>query len=96
MADIITYLESEPKPNPKPKPSDNKKSESNCNVYPFMVTDKTCQIFKNGCEKKISEPSCDDCCWICFPFSLTIDIITLLPFLTIYTCKKSLNKCKSL
>jgi hypothetical protein len=80
MADVITYLDSQP----------NQNSQCKCDVYPFMVTKKTWETMIIGCEKNIGEPGCNDCCWMCFPFSITIDIITLLPFLTIYTSKKCL------
>jgi hypothetical protein len=86
MAAIITYLDSEP------KFSDTQKSGCKCNVYPFMVTKKTCHRLDEGCEANMSDRNCDDCCWMCLPCSLTIDIITFLPFLIIYGCKKCLNK----
>ena len=78
MADVITYLDSQP----------NQNSQCKCEVYPFMVTDKTNTKLCIGCQQSSTSQQCDDCCWLCFPFSIVIDLITLLPFLTIYTCKK--------
>ena len=88
MADIIIYLDSQP------KPTDIKDSDGNdkCNVFPCMLTYKTCNAVKNGCNAKLSAPDYNVCCWVCLPFSVTFDIITFIPFLTIYKCKKCLSK----
>ncbi len=86
MADIIysyAYDES------KQKNKDNE--EPKCKlypVYPCIVTHNTCIICCDSCEQERGN-SCDYCIGICFPITLTFDIITLIPYTIIY----SINKC---
>lgn len=85
MADvIISYLDTQPKA--------TEQNDKSCNVYPCILTNKTWNKLWDGCEKSLHDNSCDDCCWMCLPFSLVIDTITFFPFLTIYACKKCSDK----
>jgi hypothetical protein len=62
------------------------------NIYPFNLTHKTFNTFCNGCDRPmLDRKDCDDCLWLCFPCTITIDLITLIPFAGIYFGKK----CKS-
>ncbi len=87
MADVITYLDSQPK-----KIDHNESNNCKCNVYPGMVTHSTWQMLCDGCQSSINERNCNDCCWMCLPFSVAADFITLIPFLVIYTGKRLCKK----
>ncbi len=69
---------------------------SKCDVYPFMITNATHNEMMHGCESgsfmsgnKDGNTGCSSCCWMCFPCSLTLDILCAIPFGLIW----SINKC---
>ncbi len=65
-------------------------------VYPFVLTYETCKMCIHGMDENSfgsGNVNCKDCSWLCFPCTIVLDILTLLPFTGIWICKKTC--CKS-
>ena len=74
----------------------NSNSQEKTWIYPFNLTHKTCHALCNGCDRPmLDRRDCDDCLWLCFPLTVTIDLITLIPFAGIYFGKKCCDNPKS-
>ncbi len=60
-------------------------------IYPCMCTHQTGEICMSQCMHSTfwGSKNCHECLWICFPCTLVIDILTLVPFTSIYICKKT-------
>jgi hypothetical protein len=59
-------------------------------IYPCCITDNAIVKCFKGCEQQLDGRSCDDCLWICFPITITLDIILFIPETICYIY----NKCK--
>lgn len=77
--------------------SDNQKS--NCDVYPCVITKAAYNETWVGCEsghfgsgKKDGNTGCSSCCWMCFPLTITADILCAIPFGITYGIKKCKEK----
>lgn len=58
-------------------------------IYPFVLTDKANDAFCDGLNKPmLGTRDCNSCCWCCFPCTIAIDLVTLVPFSGIYLGKK--------
>lgn len=63
-------------------------------IYPFVLTDKANDAFCDGLNKPmLGTGDCNSCYWLCFPCTIAIDIVTLVPFAGIYLGKKCSKKC---
>jgi hypothetical protein len=63
--------------------------------YPFNLTHKTGITFCHGLDSPMLDSrDCNSCCWICFPVTIAIDLVTLIPFSGIYFGKKCCKYCK--
>jgi hypothetical protein len=60
-------------------------------IYPFMCTHQTSQVCMDGCNHNtfVGSKNCNDCLWLCFPFTMALDILSFIPFTGIYICKKT-------
>ncbi len=68
-------------------------------IYPFVLTVKAGKAFVYGIDHKSDEDchgtqDCHDCCCMCFPCTIAIDLVTLVPFSGIYFGKKLCKYCK--
>jgi hypothetical protein len=73
--------------------ANNQKSQ--CDVYPCVITNKTCDELWHGCDSasfgsggKDGNTGCSSCCWMCFPFTVTADILCAIPFGIVWSVKK--------
>ena len=60
-------------------------------IYPCMCTHQTGEVCFKGCNHNtfLGSKNCHDCLWMCFPCTIVLDILTLIPFTGIYICKKT-------
>ncbi len=71
-------------------PNNTQEKKNLCpDVYPCILTDTISNKCWTGCNSSISDSnSCNDCLWMCFPFTVVIDTITAIPFACIYGVNK--------
>ena len=65
-------------------------------IHPFVLTAKAWNAQKNYSSGGGDCHGCNDfhdCCWLCFPFTIAIDLATLVPFAGFYLGKKCSKKC---
>lgn len=60
-------------------------------IYPCMCSHQICELCVNQYNHSTfwGSKNCHDCLWMCFPCTMVLDILTLLPFTGIYICKKT-------
>ena len=70
-------------------------------IYPFVLTYKAGKAVDDALRYGHGDARWDDCCasnteccWCCFPCTLAIDLVTLIPFSGIYFGKKCTKFCK--
>ena len=65
-------------------------------IHPFVVTVKTWEIFWDAMRNNpwLGSDNCYECCVFCFPCTIAIDLVTLVPFSGIYFGKKCCKYCK--
>ncbi len=70
--------------------SNEEKKKTKCpDVYPCILTNNTYNMCLTECNSdEYSTNSCNDCLWMCFPFTTVIDIITAVPFACMYGVNK--------
>ena len=64
-------------------------------IYPFVLTAKAWDAQKHysaGGGDCHGTQDCHDFCWCCFPCTIAIDLVTLIPFSGIYFGKKCCKK----
>lgn len=66
---------------PKIQKSDKNDNPEKCgkDYYPCCITNNASIKCLKGCEQQLDGRSCDDCLWICFPMTITLDIILFIP-----------------
>ncbi len=63
-------------------------------IYPFMCTHQIGGICMKGCIHKTSysRNNFHECYWLCFPCTMVIDILTVVPFTGVYIYKKTCSE----
>ena len=76
---------------PKIQKSDKNNNTEKCgkDYYPCCITYNTGVKFMEGCEASLYDGTCNDCLWLCFPFTITIDTVLLIPETVCYIYNKT-------
>jgi hypothetical protein len=78
---------------PKIQKNDKHDKQDTCgkDYYPYCITYNTGVKCMEGCEASLHDNNCNDCLWLCFPLTITIDTVLLIPETVCYVY----NKCKN-
>ncbi len=69
-------------------------------LHPFVLTKKTMITLMDSLEHGPPSDRCDDChawydcCWMCVPCSIAVDVVICLPMTGICIYNKTKDKCK--